>query len=78
MLSADTLNYLILKVEMEELPEADDDDSGRDFPYYYVGIPVFAVGGILFLAAYKWAAASQVIVLVVTFVFSLLFFLQRY
>ncbi|CBN77532.1 expressed unknown protein [Ectocarpus siliculosus] len=57
----DPLNYLVLKVELEVLPEKedDDDDDGRDFPYWYIGVPLFAGGIALFVVAYKWAAASQ-------------------
>ncbi|CAM9435239.1 unnamed protein product, partial [Laminaria digitata] len=56
----DESNYLILKVILEDIPEDDEEgDSGYDFPYWYVGVPVFAIGGVLFLVAYKWAAASQ-------------------
>ena len=56
----DLANFLVLKVQLELLPEEEEEDSGRDFPYWYVGVPVFAIGGVLFLIAYKWAAASQV------------------
>eukprot|EP00752_Nemacystus_decipiens_P014992 g13349.t1 len=53
-------NFLVLKVQLEVLPEEEEPDSkGKDFPYWYVGVPVFAIGGVLFLIAYKWAAASQ-------------------
>lgn len=52
-------NYLALRVKLEVFPEEDDEDDGWDFPYWYVGVPVFAIGGVLFLVAYKWAAASQ-------------------
>lgn len=56
----DDTNYLILKVVLDTPPEVEEDgDDGRDFPYWYVGIPVFAIGGVLFLVAYKWAAYSQ-------------------
>lgn len=50
-----------MKVELEVLPEAEEeDDDGRDFPYWYIGVPLFAGGIALFVVAYKWAAASQV------------------
>ncbi|CAM9312186.1 unnamed protein product [Scytosiphon promiscuus] len=52
-------NYLGLKVELEELPEEVVEDEGKDYPYWYIGVPVFAIGGLLFVVAYKWAAASQ-------------------
>ncbi|CAM9728791.1 unnamed protein product, partial [Ectocarpus sp. 8 AP-2014] len=57
----DPLNYLVLKVELEVLPEKEEEEEdGRDFPYWYIGVPLFAGGIALFVVAYKWAAASQV------------------
>lgn len=53
-------NYLGLKVQLDPLPEEEEEDTGPDYPYWYIGVPVFAIGGILFVVAYKWAAASQV------------------
>ncbi|CAB1121262.1 unnamed protein product [Ectocarpus sp. CCAP 1310/34] len=56
----DPLNYLVLKVELEVLPEAEEEEEeGRDFPYWYIEVPLFAGGIALFAVAYKWAAASQ-------------------
>ncbi|CAM9564168.1 unnamed protein product, partial [Ascophyllum nodosum] len=56
----DDLNYLVLKVELDDLPEEDDDgDSEWDFPYWYVGAAVFALGIALFAFAYKCAESSQ-------------------
>lgn len=60
-MAADPLNYLVLKVELEVLPEKEEEeDDGRDFPYWYIEVPLFAGGIALFAVAYKWAAASQV------------------
>lgn len=58
----DDLNYLVLKVELDELPEDDEDgdDDGYDFPYWYVGVPVFGLGFLAFACAYKCAESSQV------------------
>ncbi|CAN0145917.1 unnamed protein product [Pylaiella littoralis] len=52
-------NYLTLKVQLEVLPEDEEEDTGPDYPYWYIGVPLFAAGGILFVVAYKWSAASQ-------------------
>eukprot|EP00903_Cladosiphon_okamuranus_P009896 g9398.t1 len=53
-------NFLVLKVKLDPLPEIEEEsDDGKDFPYWYVGVPVFAIGGALFLCAYKWAAYSK-------------------
>lgn len=58
-LRADLYNYLTLKVQLEVLPEDEEEDTGPDYPYWYIGVPLFAAGGILFVVAYKWSAASQ-------------------
>ena len=51
----------MLQAVLETIPEEEEeDDGGRDFDYWYIALAVFALGGILFFAAYKWAAASQV------------------
>lgn len=55
---ADTVNYLLLKVELEELPEDEDEDSGPDYPYWPIGLAILGVGGILFVGAFKWAEHS--------------------
>lgn len=56
------LNYLVLKVELDELPEEEEEggDDDYDFPYWYVGVPVFGVGILAFVCAYKCAESSQV------------------
>lgn len=59
MVRTDYYNYLALKVQLDVLPEDDDDDDGKDYPYWYIGVPLFALGGVLFVVAYKWSAASQ-------------------
>ncbi|CAN0081115.1 unnamed protein product, partial [Sphacelaria rigidula] len=54
-----SVNYLVLKVELEELPEEEEEDSGPDYPYWPIGVGIVVVGGLLFVGAYKWAEVSQ-------------------
>lgn len=59
----DDLNYLIVKVELEDLPEEeeeDDDDSSDQGDYWPIGLSVYALGGIVFCGLYKWAEHSVV------------------
>lgn len=60
--NTDTLNYLLLKVELDEIPEEEDDDEDDDDkPYPYIQTAaIFVGGGIAFYGAYKWAAYSKV------------------